>query len=895
MSVTNHRQLRYRFARLGPALLIAGLVTWHAIYNWHWLQRNVVITGWDKARHLAQSLAYNNMLSPLTLRTLFNALISDQVRPPLAPMMAVILYRLFGVSGDVAIMINVFYLALTLVVTWQIGVRLQGQRLGVLSVLLLALLPMFYAMSRYFYIEFPLMAMVTLTIYLLLVSDGFRRRGTTLLFGLCLGLGLLTKRTYAVFVFAPVGLMVLRSEVLSGFWQRLRCGRHIDLKDVILALGGGLALAAVWVFPNWATVQKLALGGWLYPLWAGLVAVTIYLIRRRPAPDVNFLTALALGATLGSVWYLANISFVQRVLLFGYGVDDPRGRTIDLRQLSTYTDYLIRLVNEHLSVFISLILAAAALLLAFVWLRRGQLGASLRRIGIGWWVVLLWLLGPYLVLTFSIYHETRAITPVLPAIALLGGGLLVKLPWKKTAALLLVALIVGGLLQFYAISFEPLHALVQATSLRLPLLGQTGLLARGEYLQLPDSGVTDHRFWIEPDVLQRIEQARRTQQWDAASMGLLVNDRQINFEHFAYLTLAHGYWPRITVERLARAKGQDPVYPRLFRNDYLLVKRNNAAVDADSQVVIDRILDDPPSLFQLAFDLDKAYALPDGDTAFLFRRRERPPDGVTAAFFPDLARALVSMARETDAVVVSPRHLVPLLGQDFEGDLDVYALSGGAPVAKGQTPEGTAEVAVAQVAAEHGRILAVFGEGSGGDLDQAGRDWLNEHGYRAWDAWFGPTQLVVYGTADETEPLSIQPVGAALGENVRLLGYSLHEERLPSTGVLPLTLIWQAQGRIDQSYKVFVHLVDDKGQLVAQRDSEPGGGSKPTTAWAVGETITDRVGVLLPADTPPGEYQLRVGMYDPATMERLPVLDAEGQPLGDTIPLATVRVPALSQ
>jgi hypothetical protein len=89
---------------------------------------------------------------------------------------------------------------------------------------------------------------------------------------------------------------------------------------------------------------------------------------------------------------------------------------------------------------------------------------------------------------------------------------------------------------------------------------------------------------------------------------------------------------------------------------------------------------------------------------------------------------------------------------------------------------------------------------------------------------------------------------------------------------------------------VFVHLVEVEGQLAAQRDSEPVGGSRPTSTWAVGEPIKDRVGLLLPADVPPGLYELVVGMYDPATLERLPVRDADGNVAGDSILLGPVEV-----
>ena len=876
------RRVGTRLDRFGPALLITALVAWHTVHNWIWLSDNTVLTGWDKARHLVQSLTYNNLLTPLTLRTFFNALISDSVRPPFAPMAAVPLYRLFGTSSDVAAMLNILYLAVALVATYKIGVLLRGRSLGVLSVLLLALFPMFYAMSRYFYLEFPLTALVALTMWLLLGSDGFQKRGTSLLFGLCLGLGLLTKRTYVAFVAAPVALMVLTSDVFPALWRRLRGGIRLDLKHAALALGGGLALAALWLLPNWSTIQERALGGWIFPIWAGLVIITIYLLLRHSGPDVNFFSAVALGAVVGSTWYLANTGFVQRMLLFGYGVNDPRGRTIKIGDLHTYTEYLVTLINQHISLSVAVLLIVAALALGIALLRGKRSLSALPKIRSGWWAVVLWLIGPYVVLTLSIYHETRAITPVLPAIALLGAGLILKIPWRSVRIVLVVLLLLFGVIQFYAVSFEPLHGLVEATSLRLPLLGDTGMLGRGGYLQVPDAAATDSGYWIEPDVLQRMEQERLAQDWESASLGLLVNAKQINFEHFAYLTLAEGYYPQITVERLARAHGPEPVYPRLFQHDYVLVKRDNAASDADSQAVIEQILDEPTSLFQQAFALEKAYPLPDGDTVFLYRRQERPPDGVAADLSPKLSQALSSMASEGSAVIVIPPNLVPLLGQQLEKDLDVYALPG---------KESTGET-LAAIAASHDIVFAVFGEWGSRELDRAGRSWLNEHGYRAWEAWFGPTQLVVYGLASLPGQATVQPSGADLGDSLTLQGYSLWEGQAKAGGLLYLTLFWEASEPVGQDYKVFGHLVDRNGQMVAQRDSKPLAGSRPTTTWLPGETIADRLGLWLPLDLPPGEYQLLVGMYEPETLERLPVLDAAEEAVGDSIPLGSITIPA---
>ncbi|RME74288.1 MAG: glycosyl transferase, partial [Chloroflexi bacterium] len=89
----------------------------------------------------------------------------------------------------------------------------------------------------------------------------------------------------------------------------------------------------------------------------------------------------------------------------------------------------------------------------------------------------------------------------------------------------------------------------------------------------------------------------------------------------------------------------------------------------------------------------------------------------------------------------------------------------------------------------------------------------------------------------------------------------------------------------------FVHLLDSEGRLVAQHDAAPWWEAPiPTSTWRPGEQLLDRHPLNLPPDLPPGEYQLRVGVYYWETLERLPVLE-NGQPSGDSVELGRVTLP----
>jgi DNA topoisomerase IB len=93
------------------------------------------------------------------------------------------------------------------------------------------------------------------------------------------------------------------------------------------------------------------------------------------------------------------------------------------------------------------------------------------------------------------------------------------------------------------------------------------------------------------------------------------------------------------------------------------------------------------------------------------------------------------------------------------------------------------------------------------------------------------------------------------------------------------------------SYTVFVHLLDAQSRTWGQRDNLPAKGTHPTTSWLPGEVVIDEYEITVDAGAPAGEYQIEVGMYDLATMLRLPANDEQGNPLpDDRILLSKVRV-----
>jgi hypothetical protein len=144
-----------------------------------------------------------------------------------------------------------------------------------------------------------------------------------------------------------------------------------------------------------------------------------------------------------------------------------------------------------------------------------------------------------------------------------------------------------------------------------------------------------------------------------------------------------------------------------------------------------------------------------------------------------------------------------------------------------------------------------------------------------------------------TLPAVSRPMSVTFGSQIALVGYDLKSpistpqknggQALESQ--IELVLYWQSLHDAEIDYTVFVHVVDEKGVILAQRDAMPMNGNYPTSLWQPGEFITDIHALSLPTDLPSGRYTLQVGLYNVETGARL--LIAEGQ---DRIALDSISV-----
>lgn len=214
------------------------------------------------------------------------------------------------------------------------------------------------------------------------------------------------------------------------------------------------------------------------------------------------------------------------------------------------------------------------------------------------------------------------------------------------------------------------------------------------------------------------------------------------------------------------------------------------------------------------------------------------------------------------------------------------------PLPRGRPDPAIVEPELARIAAAHDRLYVLYWGDTQRDPERVIERWLDEHTFKVSEEWVGDVRFVVYALPGEAPAESI-PSGATFvgrdGEAITLEEFTVWPMEVRPGDVVRARLVWSADRTPARPYKVFLHLLDAVGGVVAQHDGEPAGGSRPTTSWATGERVIDNHGVLLPPDLPPGDYTLRLGLYDAFDPETRLLLSGEGSEDGLMLGVVSVR------
>jgi 4-amino-4-deoxy-L-arabinose transferase-like glycosyltransferase len=197
---------------------------------------------WDHANHLERAVDCYRSLRIVSNSGAREILEASSFYPPLATCAAGLLYLVLPVAPLTAQAVMMGFLGLAIVSLYSLGRRLADVETGLWGAFFFVTAPFVVFSLTNFQLDLPLAAMVAAALYALLRAEDFSRRGWSLALGAALGLGMLTKPPFAIYVAPPL---------LWSLWCALRSQdrrRRLGWAAAALAIGGLLALP--WYGPR---------------------------------------------------------------------------------------------------------------------------------------------------------------------------------------------------------------------------------------------------------------------------------------------------------------------------------------------------------------------------------------------------------------------------------------------------------------------------------------------------------------------------------------------------------------------------------------------------------------------------------------------------------------------
>jgi hypothetical protein len=148
------------------------------------------------------------------------------------------------------------------------------------------------------------------------------------------------------------------------------------------------------------------------------------------------------------------------------------------------------------------------------------------------------------------------------------------------------------------------------------------------------------------------------------------------------------------------------------------------------------------------------------------------------------------------------------------------------------------------------------------------------------------TRLITLTQAEVSLPIShAVTLPVAFDDQLELIGYEVRKPIVQAGKNIRLTTYWRAKDRNVEPLSFFVHVLDERGNIVAQWD----GYNYSPYYVQPGDILAQVHFIPIPADFADGTYRLQLGLYHSLTGERVPIT-IDGQPLTDRVLLQTVKI-----
>ncbi|MBI2527681.1 MAG: glycosyltransferase family 39 protein [Candidatus Rokubacteria bacterium] len=197
---------------------------------------------WDHANHLERAVVCHRILAEPGHERVSEIIAMSSFYPPVVACTAGLLYFLLAIVPLTAQAVMWGFLAVGTLAVYGIGRRLLDAEAGLVAAFLLGTAPFVVFSLTTFQLDLPLAAMVAVTLYALGRAEAFSRPGWSVLTGVALGVGMLTKPPFASYVLPPLAWCAWNAFAAPDRGPRLR--------RLLLAVGIGLVIALPWYGPR---------------------------------------------------------------------------------------------------------------------------------------------------------------------------------------------------------------------------------------------------------------------------------------------------------------------------------------------------------------------------------------------------------------------------------------------------------------------------------------------------------------------------------------------------------------------------------------------------------------------------------------------------------------------
>jgi 4-amino-4-deoxy-L-arabinose transferase-like glycosyltransferase len=293
--VTSATEAPARWPLYGLALLLAICTA----QNLWVVEQDSVPAAADESGYYRAALAWREAFATRDLQYARALLFHGDPRPPLVPLLTGGLFALSG-QGSIQLARHALlpFLWVAIIATFALGTRLGHRRsTGLMAASLLAAYPQVLGFSRLYWMDLPLAGMTALCVFLMLWTEDLQRPGRCVLLGVGLGLGLLVKYSFAVFMIGPLGYALVRAWRIHPWRALARAGLLVLCAGGIAGLWYGPTLGAAWF--NFVYNQGTgALGP--RPWWTLTNLITY--ARCLPTDQIGWVPLCALLLSLPPFW-----------------------------------------------------------------------------------------------------------------------------------------------------------------------------------------------------------------------------------------------------------------------------------------------------------------------------------------------------------------------------------------------------------------------------------------------------------------------------------------------------------------------------------------------------------------------------------------------------------------